>query len=168
MNQDQKALLQWITSGLQIAEVRQLYGDAGYLLSNMIAKYSLSASEYLLSHRAAERLLGDGVDLNGLHKRSYLYGKKSLFIYEHAIPASVVREQLLVVPPLQHEVQSVLSLAGPVAVILRDEDDLLRLHGLRSRMPKGWSWGDDPLARYHVAGFQISEQRIRMSGAIRR
>ena len=48
MNKDQTALLEWITAGLQISEVRSLHGDAAYLLNNMIAKYNLAASEYLL------------------------------------------------------------------------------------------------------------------------
>ena len=45
-NYDQKALIQWITSGLKIKEVRDLKGDSGYLLSNMIAKVTLACSEY--------------------------------------------------------------------------------------------------------------------------
>jgi hypothetical protein len=41
-NPDQVALLKWISAGLQIDEVRNLRGDAGYLLNNMIAKYTLA------------------------------------------------------------------------------------------------------------------------------
>ena len=40
-NSDQKALIQWITSGLKIKEVRDLKGDSGYLLNNMIAEATL-------------------------------------------------------------------------------------------------------------------------------
>jgi len=43
-NSDQKALIQWITSGLKIKEVRDLKGDSGYLLNNMIAKVTLAIS----------------------------------------------------------------------------------------------------------------------------
>ena len=50
-NIDQIALRCWITSGLQIPEVRSLNGDAGYLFSNMIAKYTLAASEYRFQPR---------------------------------------------------------------------------------------------------------------------
>ena len=41
-NSDQKALIQWITLGLKIKEVRDLKGDSGYLLNNMIAKVTLA------------------------------------------------------------------------------------------------------------------------------
>ena len=41
-NSDQKVLIQWITSGLKIKEVRDLKGDSGYLLNNMIAKVTLA------------------------------------------------------------------------------------------------------------------------------
>jgi len=41
-NSDQKALIQWITSSLKIKEVRDLKGDSGYLLNNMIAKVTLA------------------------------------------------------------------------------------------------------------------------------
>lgn len=70
MNKDQTALLEWITAGLQISEVRSLRGDAAYLLNNMIAKYSLAASEYLLSEQALARLQSDGFDLSRTYKRS--------------------------------------------------------------------------------------------------
>lgn len=166
LNPDQVALVEWITAGLRISEVRDMRGDAGYLLNNMIAKFSLAASEYLLSKAALSRLKQEGVDLNLRHRRSRFYGKKSPFLYEHTIPASLVRHQLLSVQPVRAEVEAVLSSAGAVAVVLREEDDLLRLHGLRSFMPEGWAWGDDPLARYHVAGLEIAEQRLQMEGAI--
>ncbi len=165
-NSDQVALLEWITAGLQIPEVRNLHGDAGYLLNNMIAKFSLAASEYLLSRAALSRLGQEGVDLSRRYRRSKFYGKKSPFLYEHTIPASLVRQQLLLVQPVRVEVEVVLNSAGAVAVVLREEDDLLRTHGLRSSMPGGWTWGDDPLARYHVAGIEITEQRLHMEGAI--
>ena len=166
LNPDQVALAEWITAGLQIAEVRSMRGDAGYLLNNMIAKFSLAASEYLLSKAALSRLRQDGVDLTRSHRRSSFYGKKSPFLYEHTIPASLVRQKLLSVQPVRSEVEAILVSAGAVAVVLREEDDLLRLHGLRSSMPKGWIWGHDPLARYRVAGLEIAEQRLLMEGAI--
>jgi hypothetical protein len=166
MNPDQTALVEWITAGLQIREVREFRGDAGYLLNNMIAKYSLAASEYLLSEGALARLTQQGVDLSRTYKRSRFYGKSSAFMYEHTMPASIVREQLLAVQPVRAEVEVVLAAAGPVAMVLREEDDRLRLQGLRSSMPVGWQWGDDPLARYHAAGLEIVSDRICVEGAI--
>ena len=40
-NSDQRALIQWITSGLKIKEVRDLKGDWGYLLNKMAAEVTL-------------------------------------------------------------------------------------------------------------------------------
>ena len=48
-NEDQIALRRWLTAGLRIPEVADLHGDAGYLLNNMIAKYTLAASAYAVS-----------------------------------------------------------------------------------------------------------------------
>ena len=45
-NANQRALRLWVTAGLAIPEVTQLHGDAGYLLNNMIAKYTLAADTY--------------------------------------------------------------------------------------------------------------------------
>ena len=60
---DQLALRKWITAGLQINEVRELNGDAGYLLSNMIAKYTLASSSYRLSAEAFTWFDFRGIDL---------------------------------------------------------------------------------------------------------
>ena len=47
-NTDQRALRLWFTAGLRIPEVAALYGDGGYLLNNMIAKYTLAADTYAI------------------------------------------------------------------------------------------------------------------------
>ncbi len=63
---------------------------------------------------------------------------------------------------------AVLSSAGPVAVLLRSEDQELKKAGLNSRMPPGWTLGDDPLARYRAAGVVLSDSVLRVTGAIQR
>lgn len=80
-------------------------------------------------------------------------------MYEHTMPASLVRNQLLKVNPTRSEIVAILSTSGPVAMVLREEDDQLRINGLRSKMPLGWEWGDDTLARYHAAGLRIATQK---------
>jgi hypothetical protein len=70
LNDDQKALFQWITAGLCIDEVRLLKGDAGYLLGNMIAKFTLASSNYLLSEAAFKELIKTGLDMGKAYKRS--------------------------------------------------------------------------------------------------
>lgn len=168
LNADQLALLKWITSGLSIKEVRNLHGDAGYLLSNMIAKFTLAAPSYRLSVAAYEKLKDMGVDLRQPHKRSKFYGKQSPFMYEHSVPCSLVRRHLLSIKPSIHAVQNVLLSAGTVVMILRSEDDKLRTAGLARSMPDGWQWGNDPLARYRRAKIPLSRKSIMVDGAIER
>ncbi len=168
LNQDQQALLRWILAGLQIKEVRALHGDAKYLLSNMIAKFSLSSSTYRLSKGAELRLRSNGVDLAKIHKRTHFYGKGSPFIYEHAVPCALVRQQLLSVRPTLKAVKNVLVSAGPVIMVLRTEDTVLRNHGLMRSMPEGWSWGDNSLARYRATGIRISRTLLKVDGQIER
>jgi hypothetical protein len=165
-NLDQRALRLWITAGLRIPEVVRLHGDAGYLLNNMIAKYTLAADGYAISTGALEEFERRGVDLTAVHTRRIFYGKKSGFIYEHAVPAGVVREALLAAPATDEAVTRCLLAAGQVAVLLRAEDARLREVGLASKMPSGWSLGDDPLARYEVADIVLSSQILKLKGAI--
>ena len=76
-NSDQKVLIQWIPSGLKIKEARDLKGDSGYLLNNMIAKVTLACSEYPLSIGALQMLNMMKVDL----KKDIIFrtiGRKSL------------------------------------------------------------------------------------------
>ena len=87
-------------------------------------------------------------------------------MYERTMPASLVRNQLLKVKPTRGEVEAILSTIGPLAMVLREEDDQLRINGLRSKMPLGWEWGDDALARYHAAGLPIAMHKISIEGAI--
>jgi len=165
-NIDQLALRKWIEVGLAIPEVCQLKGDAGYLLNNMIAKYTLSSSSYVISERALSEFKARGVDLLATYPRRTFYGKqngKNPFIYEHAIPASVVREELL-----RHSkhFKRILANAGPVAVLLRVEEQEIRNAGLGRSMPNGWRFGDDPLARYEVVGIRLSTEVLHVTGAI--
>jgi len=168
MNNNQSALLEWIAAGLKINLVREYFGDSRYLLNNMIAKFSLSSDAYLLSVEAQKKMLSEGVDFKLTHKRSSFYGKKSPFIYEHAVPASIVRDVLLAASPDHRTVMQILVQAGPVVVLLREQDDVLKNKGFRSKMPNGWRWGDDVLSRYRAAGIEISSSKIKMEGKIYR
>jgi hypothetical protein len=168
-NEDQIALRRWLTAGLRIPEVADLHGDAGYLLNNMIAKYTLAASAYAVSESAETLLLQQGVDFERTYPRRAFYGKRggrNPFIYEHAVPAGVLRAELLGASGDDQRVLEILMGAGPVAVLLRTEDERLRAAGLGSRMPEGWRVGDDPLARYHAVGIRLGHRTLHVEGAI--
>ena len=167
LNNDQKALVKWLTAGLEIEEVRALHGDSGYLLSNMIAKVTLAADKYFISTKALEQLKRDKVDLTKRYKRAKFYGKKSPYVYEHTVPASLVRARLLSDSPLrQDQVVEILSSAGDVAMILREEDKILSSLRLGRKMPEGWDWGDDPFARYKAANIDLSNEVLLIEGPI--
>ena len=78
-NEDQKFLLEWIVAGLKnIANRDNLKGDAGYLLNNMIAKYTLFASKYRISEKALIFMKKKhGFDPDKTYKRRAFYGKSS-------------------------------------------------------------------------------------------
>jgi hypothetical protein len=78
LNVDQIALVKWILCGLKMPQVLALKGDAAYLLSNMIANFSLGAGTFALSVRAMRTLERKGVDFSQTYDRYAFYGKKSL------------------------------------------------------------------------------------------
>ena len=167
-NIDQIALRRWITSGLQIPEVRSLNGDAGYLFSNMIAKYTLAASEYRISSKALAWFHTNRIDLSAEYARSRFYGKDSSLMYEHSIPASIIRKILLDSDPSEASVQNVLQGSGYVVVVMREEDIALRSQGLTRKMPDTWHFGDNPFARYDAAGIELSNDFLKVKGKIQR
>lgn len=69
-NIDQAALRKWIEAGLAIPEVRELHGDAGYLLNNMIAKYTLASSFYAISESVVSQF-----NVRGLISRQLIRAK---------------------------------------------------------------------------------------------
>ena len=133
-NKDQIALRKWIEAGLAISEVRELHGDAGYLLNNMIAKYTLASFQYQISERALSEFNVRDVDLSKTYRRRTFYGKqkgKNPFIYEHAVPVGIVRKELLNHANDRPKICEILASAGPVAVLLRVEDQEIRNAGLQ-------------------------------------
>ena len=66
----------------------------------------------------------------------------------------------------QDQVVEILSAAGDVAMILREEDEILNSSGLRRKMPEGWEWGDDPFARYKAANIDLSSEFLLTEGPI--
>lgn len=167
-NSHQLALRRWIHAGLAIEEVRALDGDAGYILNNMIAKYSLYADSYRVSPNATAVLEQLGIDLSQPVRRGAIYGKKKPTVFEHAVPAKVVRAALLASTRSVVAVKRILARCGPVAILTREEDTRLSARGLSQKMPATWVWGDGLLARYDEAGIDLSKRLISMYGAVKR
>jgi len=170
-NIDQSTLRSLIYQGLKIDGVRDLKGDCGYILSNMIAKYTLFSDKYLISSVALQGLKKERVDLNATHYRREFYGRKSPYTYEHAVPCSVTRNRLLEITKntvCMDIIYETLQESLPVVIITRVENDLLSMKKLKSRMPESWSWGESQLSRYEALGIEISQSEIKMKGAVYR
>ena len=170
MNADKVALKQWIIAGLQIPEVRNGFGDSGYLLGNMIAKYSSADTTYSISTNALEIMKEADFDLEATHARGnkFLYGKKtSPFVQEHQIPTNVIRRYLLSLDNSQ-AIDTAFNNFGSVSILTREEDEMLKEHGLNKDMPEGWKWGDNPQSRYEASGIIISNVSLSVKGALKR
>ena len=167
-NVNQKALRKWIWAGIQIPEVCDLNGDAGYILCNMIAKYTLFSDQYAISAMALEKLLRKRINLEAEQKRKKFYGRKKPFMYEHSIPAKIIRSELLKSDRTEETVQRILSYSGQVVLIHRLENNLLKKAGLNSAMPSDWKFGDDQFHRYYKVGIKISNKFLNVTGAVYR
>ena len=149
-------------------------GDLNYVLRNIIAKYVSSSEVYRVS-KGVEILIDKNEDLKNkilnfeiINLKAYFYGSKSSYakigikaLFEHSIPAAVIRDQLLLLREKifqdeefrnnSHELTKMILLnSGFVVVVLQDENRCL----LRKSMPPGWIYGGDPFDRYHKASPQ--------------
>lgn len=73
---------------------------------------------------------------------------------EHAVPIKVLYPAFMAADT-DDQLQAVIA-AYNVAVITLQEDRSLRALGLASAMPEGWQWGDDPFARWSMAGIKVA------------
>jgi len=78
-------------------------------------------------------------------------------VFDHAVPFKYLQTELLKLSDVNtRSVENVLDKFATVALITKEEDDLLNAAGYRSDMPKDWD-RIDPLARYKAVGIVILE-----------
>lgn len=91
-------------------------------------------------------------------------GDRKLVVREHAVPLLVIRRLLIELSRAGHAtikgIATLLDERVVFATISKDEDRLLRSHGLTSKMPEGFSTPGhvlfgDRLARYKFAGIAM-------------
>lgn len=71
-------------------------------------------------------------------------------VNEHVIPRTLIENRLLRLPvPPCKEILGDLRLS--FTCLVHAEEDRAFSGRLRTKMPEGWSWGDDPFARYVAA-----------------
>lgn len=85
---------------------------------------------------------------------SLSFGDRKL-VYDHAVPFVYLQRNLLALEVVdESSIRVLLEQFNLIALITKDEDQLLNSAGLNRRMPKGWD-GNDPLARYKEVGIEI-------------
>lgn len=91
-------------------------------------------------------------------------GDRKLVVKEHVVPLLVIREMLINVSragnPTIEEIAKVLDENVIFGTIAKEEDRILRRHGLTSKMPEGFRTPGhvlcgDLLARYKFAGIEM-------------
>ena len=90
-----------------------------------------------------------------VRKNSYSFYTKLDLRYEHRVPLSVIRDLIAAsgYDPLRAE--EILKDYFQIVWITIEEDEVLKQHGLNSKMPVGWKIGDAPDARYQEAGIKV-------------
>lgn len=155
----------------------QNLGGLSYVFRNMIAKYVSSENHYYVTEGVAEIIdrneeLRQQIDQDlPINIKKYFYGRNHPTLLEHMVPATVVANQLVRMKrsDLSREtVCNILSNAGSVAIMLRQEDAKMNCHKLKlkSQMPPGWNYGDSVLARYEAAGIKLSQYIVRRGRTI--
>lgn len=173
-NEDQIFLREWITFALTNDLIKELrdnnksIGDSKYLLSNMIAKYVTFHSKANLSKSAYKKMVNDGINFDEEHSRRKFYGKKTGYVYEHPIPVNIVRDKLLERKYSDSEIRNILSNAGNIWIITRQEDNRLNELKLTDCLPDGCKF-DSPNSykeRYKSADIIDSRFQIKIKGAV--
>ena len=134
----------------------------------MIAKYVTSHSKANLSKSAYKKMVNDGINFDEEHSRRKFYGKKTGYVYEHPIPVNIVRNKLLERKYSDSKIKDILSNAGNIWIITREEDNQLNKLKLTRCLPEGSKF--DSLSsykeRYELAGIIDSGYQVKLKGAI--
>ena len=110
----------------------------------------------------------EGIDFGKEYSRSKFYGKRTGYVYEHPIPVNIVRDKLLEKKHSDTEIKNILSNAGNIWIITREEDNQLNKLKLTRCLPEGSKF-DSPSSykeRYELAGIIDSGYQVKLKGAI--
>ena len=82
-------------------------------------------------------------------------GSAVRLIKEHSIPLRVIRKILIQhEPKTTTDIENILLRFYRLGVLTKDEDDILRLKGLNSKMPASWGLTESVFSRYEFAGIK--------------
>jgi hypothetical protein len=149
-------------------------GNMGYVFKNMIAKFVSSSDYYRVSTGVFNLIIKPNLELHQLilndtplNMKKYFYGRDRPSLLEHMVPTSVTAKALLALgkEPTKEQVSFILRNSGEIAIILREENNLLP----RSKMPENWNFSDSYYARYLEAGVTLEDGiRVKRNGSIYR
>jgi hypothetical protein len=176
LNNPQKMWIDVIHSTISEPRFDLEIGDMNYVIRNMIAKYVSSADQYLVSEgvelliESNEMIYSQLTSGLKLDLRKLFYGSKSVAtqhgkptMFEHCIPASVVRDELLKnrngfisgklsASEFRLSTEKTLLNSGTVIIVLKEENERLS----RFKMPLNWEYrSGDRLARYKQANPEV-------------
>ena len=163
MNKIQAALRDQILDTVKNIKKHKVGEILNWLLRNQIAKYSLANDYYFSTQFTLDQVKKMNLDVT---KRS-IKTKKNKITYEHPIPSKVVFD-LILKAKSEIEIIDILKKTDYIVILSHYEDEKLRIKGLISSMPEGWSYGDNVFARYEKANIEVLTKQIKMTGAIRR
>jgi len=163
MNKIQAALSDQILDTVKNIKKHKVGEILNWLLRNQIAKYSLANDYYFSTQFTLDQVKKMNLDIT---KRS-IKTKKNKITYEHPIPSKVVFD-LILKAKSEIEIIDILKKTDYIVILSHYEDEKLRIKGLISSMPEGWSYGDNVFARYEKANIEVLTKKIKMTGAIRR
>ena len=163
MNKIQAALKDQIIDTVKNIKKHKVGEILNWLLRNQIAKYSLANDYYFSTQFTLDQVKKMNLDVT---KRS-IKTKKNKITYEHPIPSKVVFD-LILKAKSEIEIIDILKKTDYIVILSHYEDEKLRIKGLISSMPEGWSYGDNVFARYEKANIEVLTKKIKMTGAIRR
>ena len=163
MNKIQAALRDQILDTVKNIKKHKVGEILNWILRNQIAKYSLANDYYFSTQFTLDQVKKMNLDVT---KRS-IKTKKNKITYEHPIPSKVVFD-LILKAKSEIEIIDILKKTDYIVILSHYEDEKLRIKGLISSMPEGWSYGDNVFARYEKANIEVLTKKIKMTGAIRR
>ena len=166
----QRHLLTVITTLAAIDDFDKFGQDSAirYGFLNYVAKYGLAKNSYAITAAARSHLEANGLlTANGLRRGKK--NKKNRFTYEHPIPSNVIADEIIANRDDASKISEILKISDVVTILTTEENDLLSGR-LRSDMPAGWSFQDDPYARYVAVGLpeQSKLERVSVFGALAR
>lgn len=144
------------------------HGIIRYGILNYIAKFSLASDEYFVTKKSKLHLLNNNYLKNGSLRRR-LKGRKSGFTFEHPVPANVIADLLYKNKNNVEKMKEILLKTDKVTILTHDENNLLRVKGFVSNMPKNWNISSGNIfERYILSGIETPKEKIKVTGVITR